>query len=356
MTEKERFEVLRERKLSTINIHLTSSCNYTCSMCPFHGEGYSGNYFSERPALKKEMCLADFEYVLNEAKKNGIETVDLTPNGEFFLYKEWREVLRKIRDAGCKAMVTTNGGVLDESMIKEACALGLSHVAVSIDTVEYERYKEVREPASEKAYKRAIHTPILFKKYGGEKVYVQVQVTEQPNYPEDVKKVLDFYAPYKLNQLSVNKMFTTSDQVISHYGVERKTAYSHGTCKSYGEPIVMPDGTVLPCCGAFYFYPQLNGVPNIKVDNLHTAVKKLDALYEYDELFKSYCQKCALYDIGNSKEEAFIYKHYFGLKESVRTRYFPIPFNLGYLPNAFILWLYKKQMISKLRGLLKGKL
>ena len=40
---------------SILNIRVTSSCNYTCGMCPFHGDGYSADYFQERPEWKREM-------------------------------------------------------------------------------------------------------------------------------------------------------------------------------------------------------------------------------------------------------------------------------------------------------------
>ena len=71
---------------STINIKITSSCNYTCGMCPFHGEGYSADYFQERPEWKREMSLEEVETILIKAKEAGIEKIDFTPNGEFYFY------------------------------------------------------------------------------------------------------------------------------------------------------------------------------------------------------------------------------------------------------------------------------
>ena len=149
----------------TINMQITSSCNYTCGMCPFHGEGYSADYFQERPEWKREMSLEEVETILIKAKEAGIEKIDFTPNGEFFTYKKWREVLALVQKYGMQSTLTTNGGLLSEQDIKDAIELGLSHVAISIDSVHYDTYKIVRKPATKKAFENAINAPILFKQY-----------------------------------------------------------------------------------------------------------------------------------------------------------------------------------------------
>lgn len=149
-----------------IGIKVTSKCNYTCGMCPFHGEGYSANYFGERPEWKRDMTLQEIEEILKKAQDVGVQEVDLTPNGEFFTYKNWREVLSLIQKYKMKAQLTTNGGLLSEEDIRDAVDLGISHVAVSIDSVNYDTYKIVRKPASKQAFENAIHAPILFKQYG----------------------------------------------------------------------------------------------------------------------------------------------------------------------------------------------
>ena len=153
-----------------LNIQTTSKCNYTCGMCPFHGEGYSGDYFSERLEWKRDMTLQEIEEILKKAQDAGVQEVDLTPNGEFFTYKKWREVLSLIQKYKMKSQLTTNGGLLSEEDIKDAVDLGISHVAVSIDSVHYETYKIARKPANQKAYNNAIHAPILFKQYGDARV------------------------------------------------------------------------------------------------------------------------------------------------------------------------------------------
>ncbi|MGP1580721.1 MAG: radical SAM protein [Wolinella sp.] len=361
MQETERFQKIRARKVYSINVITIASCNYACGMCPYYGEGYTGEYFKERPSIKRNMRLDEIETILKKAQSNGIEWVDLTPNGEFFLHREWREILRLIKSYGFKIFITTNGGLLSEQDIKEACEIGIDHITVSIDSLNYEFYKIIRKPATEKAFHNAINAPKLFKKYAPQ-MYVQVQVTEQPEIPDnDIGEILQFFDDTPLNQISVNKMFKGSSEGMMHFGAT-KAKYVHGTCNGYGNPIVLPDGRVIPCCGGFYFYPKIKDkLPQLlaqdehkATDSIREALDKLDDLYEKNEIFRRYCENCSLYDSSSTEiEEKFIYKGYFATKTSVRTRYFLLPKYLSWLPSKTVLWLYKKGHAKRIKEFLK---
>ena len=149
-----------------IQIQVTHRCNYACGMCHFFGEKYKETYFSNRLEFDRDMSLEEIETILQKAKDAGVTTIDFTPNGEFFTYKYWRETLALVRDYGMQSSVTTNGGLLREEDIKDAITLGLSHVAISIDSIHYDTYKVVRKPATKQAFENAIQAPILFKHYG----------------------------------------------------------------------------------------------------------------------------------------------------------------------------------------------
>lgn len=347
------FKEIRNRKIDMVNIQVTSNCNYKCGMCPFHGEGYSGGYFSERPSIQRELTILELKNILQKSIETGVEKIDLTPNGEFFTHRNWKEILKTIKSFGLRAYITTNGGLLSENDIKELCDIGVAQITFSIDSVDYESYKLIRKPATKKAFNRAINAPILVKRYAKDDIYVQLQITEQPENLEEVEKILQFYSPYSFNQIAVNKMFVTSDKGISHYGVEKDKEYIHCACKSYGSPIVMPDMTVLPCCGAFYFYPKLNDkIPKLKNLTLKEATKTLDDIYEFDETFKKYCKNCSLYSINNDeKVTTLIEGKYFVLRDKMSSRYFKIPFKLYILPKNIILWLYSKGYIKILKNL-----
>ncbi|MBX7546412.1 hypothetical protein, partial [Helicobacter turcicus] len=62
-----------------LNLMVTSKCNYTCRMCPFHGNGYSEDYFKERFDWQCDMSLKEIETILQKAKDYGVKTIDFTP-------------------------------------------------------------------------------------------------------------------------------------------------------------------------------------------------------------------------------------------------------------------------------------
>ena len=347
-----------------INLKVTSRCNYTCGMCPFHGEGYSADYFGERPEWKRDMTLQEVEEILKKAQDAGVQLVDLTPNGEFFTYKKWREVLSLIQKYKMKAQLTTNGGLLKEEDIKDAVDLGIFHVAVSIDSVNYDTYKIVRKPASKQAFENAIHAPILFKQYGDAKnkcdgggLYVQVQFIEQfrdKKGEEELRELLAFYQPHKLNQISVNKMFVTTKEGISYKNYDKQLPeYVVGTCKSYGGSyLIQTDGSVLGCCGEFYFYPQIKDkIPNVFKKSLKECKEQSNKLYLKDPIFIEYCKNCSLYAVNNEEvlERKFIHNGYFAMQYATQTRYFVIPEYLKGLREDILLFMYEKGYVGEIK-------
>jgi len=324
-------------------------------MCPYYGEGYDGDYFAERKSIKRTMSLDEIRLLLQKAKDARIEQINLTPNGEFFLHKQWREILRLTKEFGLQTVITSNGGLLREEDIKEICEIGIDRITISIDSLNYDHYKIIRKPATHAAYTRAINAPILFKKYNP-KIYVQVQATEQPNLMpnNDMQEILDFYKKAKLNQINVNKMFKGSNEKMMHYGAKRGK-YIHGTCKGYGNPIILPDGKVVPCCGGYYFYTRIEEhIPNVlQKTTLKEAMQRIDDLYEFNDIFRNYCKNCSLYDANSDKSErVFIFENYFATQTEITTRYFLLPIYLRPLPAGLILWLYKKGYARKIKRFL----
>ncbi|MCL9822736.1 radical SAM protein [Helicobacter colisuis] len=349
--------------MKQITIKITNKCNYTCGMCHFFGDSYKEDYFGNRPEFISDMSLEEIKIILKKAKDAGVEKIDFTPNGEFFVYKKWREVLALVQKYGMQSTLTTNGGLLTEQDIKDAVDLGLSQVAVSIDSVHYDTYKIVRKPATKKAFENAINAPILFKQYssrikdGG--IYVQVQFTEQPENKKEVKDMLDFYRPYKLDQITVNKMFEVFEGGNKHIGVNYAAIpYKIGTCSNYGSYMIQTNGTILGCCGEIYFYPKIKDkVPNIFKQSLEECQKQSDYLYRNDVDFINYCKNCSIYSIHNNSllEGEFIENGYFARKYAANISYYVIPEYLRGIPKDILLFMYNKGMVGEIKKFVKDR-
>lgn len=173
--------------------------------------------------------------------------------------------------------------------------------------------------------------------------------------------MLDFYRPHKLDQITVNKMFETTEQGITHKDMLREIPkYKVGTCKNYGgNYLVQTNGSVLGCCGEFYFYPKIKSkVPNIFKQSLQECQKQSDHLYLNDIDFINYCKNCSLYAVNNSEvlERKFIESGYFAMQYATETRYFIIPEYLRSIPQNILLFMYEKGMVSEIKKMLMDKM
>ncbi|MBX7546414.1 hypothetical protein, partial [Helicobacter turcicus] len=173
----------------------------------------------------------------------------------------------------------------------------------------------------------------------------------------EVQDMLDFYRPYKLNQISVNKMFIVFDGGNKHVGVDfTPSPYEIGTCKSYGSYMVQTNGSVVGCCGELYFYPKLRDkIPNIFETSLEECKKQSDFLYLNDATFINYCKNCSIYSIDNDDklERRFIESGYFAIQHTLMTRYFVVPEYLSSIPEDVLLFMYENNMVSAIKNFKK---
>lgn len=194
---------------------------------------------------------------------------------------------------------------------------------------------------------------------GGGGIYVQVQFTEQPENKQEVKDMLDFYRPHKLDQITVNKMFVVYEGGNKHIGGNYTAIpYKVGTCANYGSYVVQTNGTVIGCCGETYFYPKIKSkVPNIFKQSLEECQKQSDYLYLNDSDFIDYCKDCSIYSIWNDAllEKKFIENGYFAIQYAVNTSYFVIPEYLTNIPEDVLLFMYEKGMVGEIKKMLTNK-
>ncbi|MBX7491562.1 SPASM domain-containing protein [Helicobacter turcicus] len=192
---------------------------------------------------------------------------------------------------------------------------------------------------------------------GGGGIYVQVQFTEQPQNKNEVQDMLDFYRPYKLNQISVNKMSIYHEGGSVLMDNLKGKDYEVGTCSAYGAYIVLTDGSVVGCCDEVHIYPKLRDkIPNIFETSLEECKKQSDFLYLNDATFINYCKNCSLYDFFdlNATAKKSINNGYLEISSKVQTRYFVVPEYLSSIPEDVLLFMYENNMVSAIKNFKKG--
>jgi radical SAM protein with 4Fe4S-binding SPASM domain len=104
---------------------VTHRCNMRCRMCVVWHQGNKDT----------EMTTSQAAHLAENLQKAGILTVALG-GGEPFVRKDLPEIVHSFAKRGIEVRVLTNGIGIKESRIKEVIDAGLSHVSVSLDSLD----------------------------------------------------------------------------------------------------------------------------------------------------------------------------------------------------------------------------
>ena len=118
------FRLRRESgyRLVSANFEVTNACNLGCTICPV-------NQGMKRPRARQD--LATFERFLDTNPE--LEFVLLFQWGEPLLVRELPEMIAAATRRGIKAMITTNGTLLNEAWCGRLLDAGLTRLTMSVD-------------------------------------------------------------------------------------------------------------------------------------------------------------------------------------------------------------------------------
>lgn len=116
----------------SVELHLTSACNYRCGHCSYGARNRAG---VSVPADRVAALLADLTGVL---RPRGLY---FSGGGEPTTLKDWDAHVERVADAGIDTALVTNGSLIEE---RHLSALGrLRYIAVSIYSVRPEAYAAI---------------------------------------------------------------------------------------------------------------------------------------------------------------------------------------------------------------------
>lgn len=119
----------------TVQIELVNRCNLTCIMC------YTDNHKRD----KATMTIATIDNLLNECRQNEVPAFVIGMGSEALLYKNIREVVSKVREAGVMdVFLGTNATLLTEKMSEFIVDQRVARVEISLDAATPETYLKIR--------------------------------------------------------------------------------------------------------------------------------------------------------------------------------------------------------------------
>ncbi|MBI5303661.1 MAG: SPASM domain-containing protein [Chloroflexi bacterium] len=121
--------------LNRVYVEPTSRCNIVCRTC-------MRNTWEEEMGT---MTRATFERVLDGLREIGTRPTVMfagigEPLGHFYI----AEMVRRVKEIGCRVEITTNGTMLNEKMSRALIDAGLDALWVSLDGASPESYEDVR--------------------------------------------------------------------------------------------------------------------------------------------------------------------------------------------------------------------
>ncbi len=123
-------------------LEATTACNYRCLMCTDHGP------LAGREVPAKVMPWGHIEPLLRELASLGGEEVWLAGRGEPLCHPQVGEMVALTASLGMKSMITTNGGLLTDTLADELCDAGVYQLSFSLNSGSPETYAAVHGAAA----------------------------------------------------------------------------------------------------------------------------------------------------------------------------------------------------------------
>jgi wyosine [tRNA(Phe)-imidazoG37] synthetase (radical SAM superfamily) len=130
----------------SINLDLTSACNFLCSHCVDSMIINTGEYLK----------LEEIKETINVLHSNGLLSVILVGGGEPTLHKDFGEVARYIKGKGLEIGIVTNGSRLDKIAEIADRLREKDWIRISIDAAKKETFKKLHHPRTEVSLDRIL--------------------------------------------------------------------------------------------------------------------------------------------------------------------------------------------------------
>ena len=165
----------------SVNLDLTSSCNFSCPFCVDSKLINSG----------KSLTLEEVRKTINTLHSHGLLSVILIGGGEPTLHKDFEEIVRYIKSKGHQIGIVTNGSRLEKvDAIVEALE-EKDWVRISVDAAGERAFKELHRPRAqvtlsrilEKAKEVKKRNPVVSLGYSFVVVWEGVEINGRELYP-----------------------------------------------------------------------------------------------------------------------------------------------------------------------------
>lgn len=322
---------------SKVTLMVTNKCITNCFYC----------YADRRHKIDCKISLERIYEIIDESIRLNIITFDVV-GGEFFLYKHWREVLKRLYEKGYTPFVSTKIP-LNEVDIEFLNKINILDLQISLDTLVPEHLKEILNVNDDYIGKMK-NTLTLLNKYNI-KTYIHTIINSKNDNLEDMKSIYDFIKNFKnigywrmdlagtsayLKDTTFEEIKCNDDKIenlkgffshisensifpIKYNAVERpvnkeitveekatKFNQRAGCAGNYSSLFILPDGNVT-ICEELYWHPQfiLGNVTKQSIEEIWNSEKATNLFFlsQKDIPTESACSHCNTYEVCRSVKQ-----------------------------------------------------
>lgn len=224
-----------------IDFEFVDDCNLRCKMCPRNDEVHE--QVSISVGTKKTLDFNLFKSIIDESEEYKLRAINLGAAAEVLLRKH--ELPRFISYAKSKGVIdiwiVTNGLLLDPSIMEELIHSGLTRLAVSIDAINKETYKKIRNANIERVVENLIKSLEVRKRLNSFFPVVRVSFAEMEENRDEKEVFFNFWKD-KVDYIDFQGF-------INYYNKDYSKDFKCN--EAWRRLMVWADGTVSPCC-SFY--------------------------------------------------------------------------------------------------------
>ncbi|OPY62536.1 MAG: molybdenum cofactor biosynthesis protein A [Pelotomaculum sp. PtaU1.Bin065] len=323
----------------TIAIEPTNRCNFSCIMCPFHGER---NHMLSSYINTEKQCDINIDDALCMIDEVSSWRDPLVPNqqrllipqyrGEPLIYPHLISILKRAKEKNLRISFSTNGFYMDDELAKKLIDLEIDEIYFSIDALSEGIYKIIR-PNSD--YYRVINNlkNLILKRRKYNKIFPKVALkfvindlnfSHQKDYVDYWLKWVDAVALSPENYIDVN---TCNKQYIKKFMFYTLDSEKRLPCTILLDVLnVCSNGMVVLCYGGEGI--QIGNALKDKLSNIWSSNSR-------KEVIGIHCQdNYKLYSVCSDCESWFAYYHRFGDNEMYH--YHETPVMQHYYPTSTI--------------------
>jgi|SRR6056297_16991 len=264
--------------LQRLYIEPTADCNLNCVTC-------IRKTWSEKMGFMKR---EEFDKLVKDMEK--IETIDSVMFGGFgepTHHPDIYYMIKKISDLGIRTEMTTNGTKLSEENIKKLMDAGLKDLWVSVDSVEIDKFNELREGADFLQVFDNLKTLKRLNKGKNKKINLGIAFVVTKDNVEDLSKLKSFATRVWAEKISISNVIPYDEEMENKMLCKKALAKPLG----YKSQDVIRKGTKEIMIPEISF-PKIdyNDYTKEGLHDIHASMMKIKTLGDDHKDYNDYCR------------------------------------------------------------------